>query len=62
MVVTEHHPVFGDFLTLGNPLVVPGETFTVRSAPAHGEHTDEILAELGYDDATRDDLRAAGII
>jgi crotonobetainyl-CoA:carnitine CoA-transferase CaiB-like acyl-CoA transferase len=62
MVVTEHHPVFGDFLTLGNPLLVPGETFTVRSAPAHGEHTDEILAELGYDDATRDDLRAAGVI
>jgi crotonobetainyl-CoA:carnitine CoA-transferase CaiB-like acyl-CoA transferase len=62
MVVTEHHPLFGDFLTLGNPLVVPGEHFTVRSAPAHGEHTDEILAELGYDDAARDDLRAAGII
>ena len=57
MVVTEHHPLFGDLLTLGNPLVVPGEHFTVRSAPAHGEHTDEILAELGYDDATRDDLR-----
>jgi crotonobetainyl-CoA:carnitine CoA-transferase CaiB-like acyl-CoA transferase len=62
MVVTEHHPQFGDFLTLGNPIVVPGETFRVRSAPAHGEHTDEILAELGYDDATRDDLRAAGVI
>ena len=40
----------------------PASTFTVRSAPAHGEHTDEILAELGYDDAARDDLRAAGII
>ena len=53
MVVTEHHPVFGDFLTLGNPLVVPGESFTVRSAPAHGEHTDEVLAELGYDDDAR---------
>jgi crotonobetainyl-CoA:carnitine CoA-transferase CaiB-like acyl-CoA transferase len=62
MVVIEHHPVFGDFLTLGNPVVVPGETFTVRSAPAQGEHTDEILAELGYDDATRDELRSAGVI
>jgi crotonobetainyl-CoA:carnitine CoA-transferase CaiB-like acyl-CoA transferase len=62
MVITEHHPLFGDFLTLGNPLLVPGETFTVRSAPEHGEHTDEVLAELGYDDAMRDDLRAAGVI
>jgi crotonobetainyl-CoA:carnitine CoA-transferase CaiB-like acyl-CoA transferase len=62
MVMTEHHPLFGDFLTLGNPLVVPGETFTVRSAPAHGEHTDEILGELGYDPAARSRLRAAGVV
>jgi crotonobetainyl-CoA:carnitine CoA-transferase CaiB-like acyl-CoA transferase len=62
MVVTEHHPLFGDILTLGNPLVVPDQTFTVRSAPAHGEHTDEVLAELGYDDDARAALRASGII
>jgi crotonobetainyl-CoA:carnitine CoA-transferase CaiB-like acyl-CoA transferase len=62
MVITEHHPVFGDFLTLGNPLVVPGQTFAVRSAPALGEHTDDILGELGYDEAARGRLRAAGVI
>jgi crotonobetainyl-CoA:carnitine CoA-transferase CaiB-like acyl-CoA transferase len=62
MVVTEHHDLFGDFLTLGNPVLVPGETFTIRSAPAHGAHTDEILDELGYDAAARADLRAAGVI
>jgi crotonobetainyl-CoA:carnitine CoA-transferase CaiB-like acyl-CoA transferase len=61
-VVTEQHPVFGDILTLGNPIVVPGETFTIDSAPSHGQHTDEVLAELGYDEAARDGLRAAGVV
>ncbi len=61
-VVVEHHPLFGDFLTLGNPIVVPGQDFTVRSAPGHGQHTDEILAELGYDDRDRQALRDAGVI
>jgi crotonobetainyl-CoA:carnitine CoA-transferase CaiB-like acyl-CoA transferase len=33
-----------------------------RPAPLLGEHTDEVLAELGYDDATRAALRAEGAI
>ena len=32
------------------------------SAPLLGEHTDQILAKLGYDDAALRDLRARGII
>lgn len=31
-------------------------------APAHGQHTDEILAELGYSSAEIDRLRAAGTV
>jgi crotonobetainyl-CoA:carnitine CoA-transferase CaiB-like acyl-CoA transferase len=61
-VVIEHHPVFGDVLTLGNPIVVPGETFTIRSAPAHGQDTDDVLTELGYDPAAREKLRANGVV
>jgi len=61
-VVTEHHPVFGDILTLGNPIVVPGATFSIESAPSHGQHTDEVLAELGYDESARADLRGAGVV
>jgi crotonobetainyl-CoA:carnitine CoA-transferase CaiB-like acyl-CoA transferase len=61
-VVTEIHPVFGAMRTLGNPIAVPGETFAVRSAPAHGEHTDEVLAGLGYDKERVAALRAAGVI
>ena len=61
-VVTEHHPVFGDILTLGNPIVVPGKTFSIRSAPSHGQHTDEILTELGFDGSEIGRLRGAGIV
>lgn len=62
MVVTETHPVLGELATLGNPVVVPGAPFEVRSAPAHGEHTDAVLAELGYGDEARAHLRADGVI
>ena len=61
-VVVEHNPVFGDFLTLGNPVLVRGEELRIRSAPSHGQHTDEVLAELGYDGSAREDLRAAGVV
>jgi crotonobetainyl-CoA:carnitine CoA-transferase CaiB-like acyl-CoA transferase len=60
-LVTERHPVFGNVLTLGNPIVVPGTEFTPQSAPAFGEHTDDVLAELGYDAAERAILREAGV-
>jgi crotonobetainyl-CoA:carnitine CoA-transferase CaiB-like acyl-CoA transferase len=62
MIVTEHHPVVGEFRTLGNPVLVPGDDFAVRSAPAHGQHTDEVLAELGYDADARAALRADRVI
>jgi crotonobetainyl-CoA:carnitine CoA-transferase CaiB-like acyl-CoA transferase len=61
-LVTEHHPELGDLVTFGNPVVVPGEEFSVRSAPALGQHTDEVLAELGYDAETREHLHAAEIV
>jgi crotonobetainyl-CoA:carnitine CoA-transferase CaiB-like acyl-CoA transferase len=33
-----------------------------RPAPLHGEHTDEVLAELGIGDAERAELRATGVL
>ena len=54
----------------GTPIHVPGvvpklsETpgSIVHAAPALGEHTDEVLGELGIDAATRDAWRARGIV
>ncbi|HEX4530785.1 MAG TPA: CoA transferase [Acidimicrobiia bacterium] len=62
MVVTETHPVLGEFETLGNPVVVPGAEFELRSAPTLGQHTDAVLAELGYDDEQCARLRADGVV
>ena len=61
-IVTEQHPVFGDILTFGEPILVPGEEFHLRSAPTHGQHTEEVLMELGYDEGAVVKLRTAGIV
>jgi len=62
MVVAEDHPAVGRLETIGNPLRVPGEEFTVRSAPSLGQHTDEVLLELGWTPGDLADLRSAGVI
>ncbi|WP_151704211.1 CaiB/BaiF CoA transferase family protein [Nitrincola alkalilacustris] len=54
----------------GKPLKVPGVLPKLSATPgrigsagpALGQHTDEVLDELGIDQATRDKLRQAGII
>ena len=63
IIVDEHHPAVGDLHVVGNPIRTRGETFAVeRHAPALAEHTDEILAELGYAGAEIDALRDRGIV
>jgi len=49
------------------PIVRPGHPLRNRGAapgacPGHGEHTAEVLAELGVSAAEMDDLEAAGVI
>ena len=49
--------------SIANPIAVDGSApVATRPAPALGEHTDEVLAGLGYDDAARAALRARGAI
>lgn len=49
MVFDYQHPTLGKLSTVAQPLRFGGERTSVRRpAPMHGEHTAEVLAELGY--------------
>lgn len=60
----EHtHPQAGPFTYVAQPAMVRGQPFRIeRPAPALGEHTDQILAELGYGEREVADLRAQGAV
>jgi crotonobetainyl-CoA:carnitine CoA-transferase CaiB-like acyl-CoA transferase len=63
MVVDLVHPGAGPIKALGIPVKLSDTPGAVdRPAPLVGEHTDEILRELGYGDAERQALRKAGVI
>jgi crotonobetainyl-CoA:carnitine CoA-transferase CaiB-like acyl-CoA transferase len=44
------------------PVLFDGEGGAPPRAPDFGEHTDQILAEVGYDDAEIEAMRTAGVI
>ena len=56
------HPERPDFALVANPIRLDGERLPARHAPRYGEHTDEVLRELGYDDAAIAQLREARIL
>jgi crotonobetainyl-CoA:carnitine CoA-transferase CaiB-like acyl-CoA transferase len=63
MVVEVEHPIVGAMKTLGTPIklsATPGGV--TRAAPLLGQHTDEILTELGYTEDEITVLRTAGAI
>ena len=47
-VVEVPHKVRGSYLTVGSPIKFSDLTPEITGSPLLGEHTDEVLAELGY--------------
>jgi formyl-CoA transferase len=47
-VVEVDHPKRGKYLSVGNPIKMSDSPSDVKRSPLLGEHTDEVLAELGY--------------
>jgi formyl-CoA transferase len=57
------HPQAGPFTSPGWPAVISEQSFDIaQPAPTLGEHTEEVLRELGYKPADLDDLRHRGVV
>ncbi|MBV8627102.1 MAG: formyl-CoA transferase [Paraburkholderia sp.] len=61
-IVEVDHPQRGKYLTVGNPIKLSDSPTEVTRSPLLGEHTDEVMAELGYSPAQIESLRTAGAI
>ena len=61
-IVEVDHPKRGKYLSVGNPIKLSDSATEVTRSPLLGEHTDEVLAQLGYAQAQIDELRAEKII
>ena len=52
----------GKYLTVGNPIKLSDSPTEVTRSPLLGEHTDEVMAELGYNADQIATLRSLGAI
>ena len=61
-IVEVEHPTRGKYLTVGNPIKLSDSRTEVTRSPLLGEHTDEVLGQLGYAAGDLATLRAEGVI
>jgi formyl-CoA transferase len=61
-IVEVDHPERGKYLTVGNPIKLSDSVTDVTRSPLLGEHTEEVLAELGYGPADVASLRSNKVI
>lgn len=61
-LVEVDHPTRGKYLTVGNPIKMSDSITEVTRSPLLGEHTDEVLQQLGYSSAEIAALREEKVI
>jgi formyl-CoA transferase len=61
-IVEVEQPKRGKFLTIGCPPKFSSYTPQVKAAPLLGEHTDEVLKEVGYSEAEIQALRSKHVV
>jgi formyl-CoA transferase len=61
-IVEVDHPKRGKYLTVGNPIKMSDSPTEVTRSPLLGEHTGEVLAELGLTAAEINTLKAEKVI
>ncbi|MGQ4275423.1 formyl-CoA transferase [Terrihabitans sp. B22-R8] len=58
-VVEVDHPKLGKYLTVGSPIKFSNMQVEVTASPLLGQHTNEVLASLGYNQEQIDELHQA---
>jgi formyl-CoA transferase len=61
-VVEVDHPKRGKYLSVGNPIKLSASPTVVTRSPLLGEHTDEVLTQLGYSSDEIASLKTVGAI
>ncbi len=61
-IVEVDHPVRGKYLSVGNPIKLSDSPTEVTRSPLLGEHTEEVLTQMGYSRAQLEELRTAKAI
>jgi formyl-CoA transferase len=61
-IVEVDHPVRGKYLTVGNPIKLSDSPTEVTRSPLLGEHTEEVLGQLGYSQSEIAALREERVI
>ncbi len=62
MIIDVEHSERGTYKTVGNPLVLSDTPPEYKRSPLLGEHTEEILKEIGWDGSDIKELHAAGAV